>query len=165
MKYIYKNKGFTLIELLIVCAIAGVVISAVGSFFISNYKIFFRSEKQIRTQEQAQKSVNEIVDKVRETKGVRTVEKDSNKYLIKFKTDADDLIIRHDKTNKTLYYGRGKQANAQLASNIESFQIDSIPDSPSKYEDWIGIKINITALIDDYDVLIKDEVYFRNKSR
>ncbi len=160
MKYLLNKKGFTLIELLIVLAIAGIVIGAVGSFFISNYKLFFKADDQITAQHQSQNAMTKTIDKVRGTEGVLEEPTDNSaEYAIKFKKD---LTIKYDKSNKTINYKKGTQSEVKLAENIEGFETKPIP-STSSYKDCKGIEIKITVKKNESEVEIIDEVYFRNK--
>ncbi|SHJ82842.1 PilW family protein [Tepidibacter formicigenes] len=169
MKTLKNIRGFTLIELLIVCAIAGIGISAVGSFLISNYNLFFRAEDQVNVQYEAQNAMNEIINKVMETKGIKLIEGENNSITINtignheidrivFDLESDDLVFEHN--NETIFYGHGDDANTVLSQNIESLQIKPISTS---YKDCRGITITIIAVKNGYRVEVKNEVYFRNK--
>ncbi|MBF8982646.1 prepilin-type N-terminal cleavage/methylation domain-containing protein [Lutibacter sp. B2] len=75
MNYIKKNnQGFTLIELLVALGIMGIVISAIFSFFIFNYKTFLRADKQVEVQYEAQIAMNELIDRVIDVQKIVKIE-------------------------------------------------------------------------------------------
>ncbi|WP_099190679.1 PilW family protein [Tepidibacter mesophilus] len=167
MKYLFNKKGFTLIELLIVLAIASIVIGVVGSFFISNYRLFFKADDQITVQDQAQNAMTKIIDKIRETEGIYSIEgeKDSiTRYYkvdkIIFKNIPDNLLLKFN--DETIFYGYGEPVNKAISGNIENFEMRLIPNT-SNYKDSKGIEIKIKAKKNKSEVEIIDEVYFRNK--
>lgn len=153
MKSLLKRKeGFTLIELLIVLAISGIVISAIGSFFISNYKLFFRADDQVTVQHEAQSAMHEIVYKARSAIGF-IGEPTETKAVFKIK-DKDNLTFEHDKDSKTLYYKYGTKDRIEMAKNIDKFKVTKILE---------GASITITTQKNDSEVEINDKFYFRNK--
>lgn len=158
MKSLLKRKeGFTLIELLIVLAISGVVISVIGSFLISNYKLFFRADDQVTVQHQAQSAMHEIVYKARGATGFIS-EPTETKVVFKM-NGSDNLTFEHDKKSKILYYQYGTKEKVEMARNIEKFNLKKILDG-SKVK---GASITITTQKNNSKVEINDNFYFRNK--
>jgi prepilin-type N-terminal cleavage/methylation domain-containing protein len=155
MKSLLKRKeGFTLIELLIVLAISGVVLSVVGSFFISNYKLFYRVDAQVTVQHQAQSAMHEIVYKARGATGF--IGNPTETKVVFKMNGSDNLTFEYNKSSKILYYQYGTKEKVKMAKNIEKFNMEKILDGK-------GASIIITTQKNDSKVEIKDNFYFRNK--
>ncbi|MBF8982643.1 type II secretion system protein [Lutibacter sp. B2] len=161
MKNIKKNnQGFTLVELLVVLGIMGIIISAMFSFFLSNYKTFYRADDQVEAQYEAQIATNKLIDNVI----------DAQKIALVQPTIEDDQWHNINKIIFKKGFVNNKEKEWILTTdeydlNIIQFQIKLLgPSSYSKgnYEACKGIAIKITSKVNDAEVDMKNEVYFRN---
>ncbi|MBS4540005.1 prepilin-type N-terminal cleavage/methylation domain-containing protein [Clostridium sp. D2Q-11] len=65
-----NNKGFTLIELLLSIGLISVIVTALFTFFISNFRNFDRNEGSITLQQNARSSIELMTEKIIESKGI-----------------------------------------------------------------------------------------------
>lgn len=103
MKQIKDKKGFTLIELIVVLGLAGIVISVVMSFFISNYRSYETINTESELQYQSQYIINFMTNKILEAEDFdgMTPGVDEAKFIyrqageekkFKFKLVGDEII-------------------------------------------------------------------------
>lgn len=168
-----NKKGFTLIELIVVLAIAGIVITAVGSFLISNMKTFNVGDDQIECQHQAQLVADKIVEAAMESKGISMVKNSSGlsigssysppadpEYIgeIDFTYDnKPDVKFGFSKTSGKVSYN----GNA-IAGYITQLIVEPMPSGQS-YTDCSGIRITVVSTKNQSHIQVNNEVYFRNK--
>ncbi|RKD27890.1 prepilin-type N-terminal cleavage/methylation domain-containing protein [Caminicella sporogenes DSM 14501] len=182
-----NNKhGFTLVEVLISIAIMGIILSAVFSFFLSNYKTFIKSDNQIEAQYQAQIAMNELVENIMEAEALVVADlgnRIGNKYPVKtlvFKIydEERDVYIKYeykeDKLYRTSkleiplgfdikdYYKKDKFNTNQYAVGIKDFKIELIGGDKTELEKVRGIKIFITSSVGSEEITLTNQVYFRN---
>lgn len=186
MKYLKNEKGVTLVELLVTLGIMGIVLSAIFTFFLFNYRSFIRSEDQVEAQYQAQIAMNELIENVIGAEGIAIAELQNtgeNKYLVKtivFKiyeeSEDEDSFIKVEYKNQRLYrtdkvnisasediknkYKGDTFTTNQYAIGIEDFQIQLI--GTEDYKKSKGIKLFITSNMNNEEVSLENQIYFRN---
>ena len=108
MKYLNQNeKGLTLLEIIIVFGILGIILTILGNFTLTSMKHYSMADDEVEIQYHAQIAMNELIDKVMRTKGIKTVDGlatisfyDSTKQ--KVKKISFDNAANTDPTMKTL---------------------------------------------------------------
>lgn len=161
MKFIKHKKGFTMVELVIVIAIMGIVFTAISSFLLNNIKTFHRAEDQIDTQYSAQIAMNVIVDSIMEGQGVEghisTYDFDTVEKIV-FRINDDKLIqFDYDNIKKTLTKIEKdgvSTTKTEFAKNIKNFYVEKIGNTK--------VKIIIATELNDSEITLTNEVYFRN---
>ncbi|MCT4621535.1 MAG: prepilin-type N-terminal cleavage/methylation domain-containing protein [Marinisporobacter sp.] len=113
MNTIKKNNGFTLIELILVVGIIGIILSAIFSFFLSNYKTFYRSDKQIEAQNIAQMTMDTIVKNVIDTESVYEA----------VDIDNADMINNDLKDTKKIILIKEYEASIENETTIELVEV------------------------------------------
>ena len=76
-----NNKGFTVIELILAIAIAGIIMGALGSFLTFNLRGFNATKDIIDIQYEAQLTMNQLTDIMKESGGILTIDKGSTHYI------------------------------------------------------------------------------------
>lgn len=144
------QKGFTLIELIVILGLATIVMGAVMSFFIANYRSYNRLNTESELQYQSQYIINFMTDKIL---AAEKYEEDG-KYkfyvddkCIYFWTDGDSLMFE-DEDNP------GEKA---IGSSISEFKVASI--SPNE------VKIDLTLEKQKVEVKASQTVYMRNSNK
>lgn len=171
MKCIKNSKGYTLVELILVFSICGMIITAIGSHLINNYKFFLKGENQINVQNELQTSINSITNKIMESSGIfevadlnnHSIIDESTKERIKrisFSVSNGDVVVEHDNANKILYMKVGSNEKVQIGELIENILVQPLN---STYKNSSGIKIELIGNKGDYTVTVNNAVYFRNK--
>ncbi|MCB2289672.1 prepilin-type N-terminal cleavage/methylation domain-containing protein [Clostridium sp. CS001] len=170
----YRNKkGFTLIEIIISMAIFSIVMIAIYSFFLTNYKSLNRVSLEAEIQSQAQVAMDKITNIAMESSDVviRTEGTDgkidkSTEYIKLSKNAVINYTFTVD-DNKlmlaTIDNGtdKGKTQIADCVEYIICKEI-SIGDSGTKV---IGIEIEMAfekGIKEGVDKVVKNEIYFRN---
>lgn len=162
-------------ENIITLGIMGIILTILGNFTLTNIKKYSIADAELELQYHAQIAMNEIVDKVLRTKGIQiangkaaVVFYDSNEQKIRkifFDNSAganpsmNTLVIEH-KFN-SLFYGYGNTATVVFANYVHSFIVKPMPLG-SSYSDCKGIQIIIVMEIENVDLVIENEIYFRN---
>ncbi len=186
MIYLKNKKGFTLVELLLALGIMGIVLSAIFTFFIFNYKSFVRGENQVEAQYQSQIAMNELIENIMDAEKIAVADlenKVDGKYPVKilvFKISDDDedmdTYIKFEYKNQKLYKTNKVKINStdsiesrykedifttnQYAVGIRNFQIEL--QEAEDYKESKGIKVFITININNEEIHLKNQVYFRN---
>ena len=128
-----KNKnGFTLIELIVILALASVVMLAVMSFLIANYRSYNVINTESELQYQSQYIINYITDKILEAnkfEGNTFYYNDDNEVTFTF--DADET--RDEYKNKIEYRHIDEEGNEitkfPLGDYVVGFHIDAETES------------------------------------
>jgi prepilin-type N-terminal cleavage/methylation domain-containing protein len=172
LKVSYKNKkGFTLIELIVALSIAVIVISAVGSFLVSNLKSFNMANDQIDSQAQAKKALEFFTDTVMQGSGITTDMDSTQDYT---KVTAMNVtgygsftVDRSDPLNiQFKYKALDDMDNTLIAQYLTSFTLEPLPQSTGmsfSSSNCTGVKITVTTKKNNAQVTLDNEVYFRNK--
>lgn len=166
-------KGLTLVELILTISIMGIVMAAIFSFLIFNVKAYYRADAQIQAQQQTYTAMNVIVEKVIAAKKVvesdPSISNDVDYYDIKkvvFKLSDGNYIRFDHKIDNKLYYGIDSNKDSittnEYASNIKEFKIKLNGFDGSNYNSCDGISIRIKSKVDESEVEVENEVYFRN---
>ncbi len=147
------NKGFTLIELLVVLGLAGIVISAVMSFFIANYKNYERINNESELQYQSQFIINFMTNKILEAE-----EYNEGAYIDKFAFEyADGTEITFKREGDEIIYQYGTDAPVELGSYVVDLEIS--PESTN------AVKIKLTLQKGDSEEYPAEQtVYMRNSN-
>lgn len=168
------KRGFTLVELLVTLGLAGIVITVVMSFFISNLKNYETINTESELQYQSQYIINYLTNKILESKKIVSVNKNSD-YLdnlseenieyISFQYGDDDTECYNFKVeNDEISFGKGEvdgAADAAFGSYVEELKMTPLDGS---FEDTTSVKIylklrkNVNS--DPYEA--EQIVYMRN---
>lgn len=188
------NQGVTLIELLLVLAIAGIVMSSVMSFLITNIRTFDMMENDIELQQQGQFAMDFMTERIIEAieiEGIwiapnHSVINNSSKYDIEmivfktldFKTGSGSTKDRYvfrlkdnnlkigtiSKTSETTYNTAKSKATIEVANYINEIEVQPIP-SDALYKDARGIRLTIKLKKDKHQQTISNQFFFRNSKR
>ena len=141
------NKGFTLIELIVILGLATIVMGAVMSFFIANYRSYNRLNTESELQYQSQYIINFMTDKILEAEKYE----EDGKYKfyvddnwIYFWRDGDSLIFEDDDNP-------GEKA---IGDNISKFNVSSIGSNE--------VKIDLKLEKHEVEVGASQTVFMRN---
>lgn len=186
-----NNQGLTLIELIVAFGIAGILITLIGSFFITYVKSFHRSANQVELQQQGQFAMDFLKRNIVSSMGIFDMEgflEGANEernikkiiFNMKEKDDGDpsDLIFELKETNK-LFYGVGKivvsdegeekflgSATSEVACYIKKIVVKPLPEDityeQGKYQEAKGIKVTIELEKEGEVERISSNFYFRN---
>ena len=171
--FIKGDKGFTLVELLVSLAIMGIVLAAIFSFFLFNYKNFIREDENAEIQYQLQMAMNDIVDNVIYAEGISgtpTTDGDSKIKKIIFQrqgTSGTEYYIIEHSTEALLYAEtdsdtpESEDATNEFADCIEYLKITP---TDGDYDTCDGIEIEIKGVKGDSELIINNIVYFRNSN-
>lgn len=162
-------------ENIMTLSILGIILTILGNFTITNIKKYSMADDEVEIQYHAQIAINEIIDKVLRSKGIKIVGGkasivfyDSNEQKVKkisFDNSASTnptmktLVIEH-KFNG-LFYGYGNTATVLFANYVHSFIIKPMPLGRN-YSDCQGIQIIIEIEKENAELVIENEIYFRN---
>ncbi len=175
MRYIKQNKGFTLVELVVALSLMGMVMSSIFTFFMVNYKTFFRANNQTDAQYNAQIAMDEMVDYIVRAEKIESInpiistniETDINDIIFKL-NDNEYFEVQYNDSTKKLFRGIDTNITTittnEYANNITKFEVKLLGDSTfsSDYRECKGIRIMIESIVDGQTVKIENEVYFRN---
>jgi prepilin-type N-terminal cleavage/methylation domain-containing protein len=164
-----NHNGYTLIEAIIVLALIGIIMIPIYIFFISNIKIVHKIDDQVEVQYQAQMAMNELIHRAMNTKGIYKVYNRMGKDIttaignneiskIIFKGDPYDVCFEHK--NFQLWYGYNTWANVLYANYIDNCTMEPVGNN---YKDCKSIKISITSKKKDTRIILRNQIYFRNK--
>lgn len=166
-------KGVTLVELILTIGIIGIVMAAIFSFLIFNVKAYYRADAQIQAQQQTYSAMNVFVEKVIAAKGIvesdPQINNDVDYYEIKkivFKLRDNNYIRFDHKNDNKLYFGidsdKDNITTNEYASNITEFKIKLNGFDGTNYNSCDGISVRIKSKVDESEVEVENEVYFRN---
>jgi|GEM_PF-2468057 len=178
------KKGFTLIEMLITLALIGIVMGAISSFFLTNYKTLNNVSKELDFQREGEKAISFIIDKAMESKGIGEVqpnnnanssdEKDVTKVVFKIPLSTGEVnehghvfsLVQVNGENQ-LRYGNGTldtvtntynvTTDTVIARGIKSIELKSSQGEALKE----ARSVEVIIILDQEPV--KSQVYFRNK--
>ena len=171
MNYMKNKRGYTLVELILVISIIGVIITAIGSFLINNYKLFYKGDNQINIQNELQISMAYIVNNIMESSRVESIYDGNNESLLSesgsvevkgivfLTTGGDRVTIERDSDNN-LYMTKSSSEKVKIGESIISFKVSPLN---SNFSNASGVKIELTGKGDEYTVKINNAVYFRNR--
>ncbi len=95
-----NNKGFTLIELIVVLGLAGIVMSVVMSFFITNYKSYETINTESEVQYQSQYIINFMTNKIL---AAESFNKTGNKFIFEYAGEITATFELDEENNKIKY--------------------------------------------------------------
>jgi len=178
------KKGFTLIEMIITLALLGIVMTAISSFFLINYRTLNNVSKELDFQREGEKAINLIIEKAMESKGIGEIqphnnttssdEKDVTKVVFKIPTAAGEVteqghvfsLIQVNGENQ-LRYGKGTLDTSTNTYNVSSDWVIArgIKSIELKSGQGEALKearsVEVIIILDQESV--KSQVYFRNK--
>lgn len=165
-----KNEGYTLIELLIILAVAGILLSAIMTFFITNFRNFNRETDDLHAQTQANKAMEFLTEKIIETSGnIETIGTDITiTFTVSFERSSphSDFIAFHfNEENQILSFGSASSRldainDARSASHVVAEQI-----SDFFIEHQIGSRIKtitIESTMNNNVIKLESKVSYRN---
>lgn len=158
-----NKKGFTLVELLITLGLAGIVVSVVMSFFITNIKSYETISTESELQYQSQYIINFMTNKILEANNVKSVNGDSD---MSGETLINNIIFEHgteefnfEVNDRKLNYIIGLDVS-EIGKYIESLIIEPIPEG--KFKEANGLKIELILKEGRREYSAKQTVYMRN---
>jgi len=148
----HKTKGFTLIEVLITLAILGIILSAIYTFFFTNYKIINKAQIEIELQSEVEK----IIDKI---SNVAIQCSSMNLYILN-----DDGTI--DSESEYIEF-IGKETNQFILDSNKKLFLDGV--EVGQFIEYIactkitnGVELEIKLRNKDVEKSISTTIYFRN---
>jgi len=178
------KKGFTLIEMLITLALLGIVMAAISSFFLSNYRTLNNVSKELDFQREGEKAINLIIEKAMESKGIGEIqpnnnsnssdEKDVTKVVFKIPTATGETIEQGHVFSLTefngenqLRYGKGTLDTSTNTYNVSTDIVIARGIKSIEFKSGQGEAIKEAKSVEVIMLLdqepIKSQVYFRNK--
>ena len=166
-------------ENIITLGIMGIILTILGNFTLTNIKKYSIADSELELQYHSQIAMNEIIDKVLRTKGISISNEkaavvfcnSSEQKIRKISFDntagatpsMNTLVIEHK--FGALFYGYGDRATVAatvvFANYVHSFIIKPMPLG-SSYSDCKGIQIIIAMEKENVELVIENEIYFRN---
>lgn len=146
-----KNiKGFTLIELIVILGLATIVMLAVMSFFIANYRSYNRLNTESELQYQSQYVINFMTDKILETEEFKGKDADDKYSFIN--DDGTKLTFKIE--NGKLIFKDGHEPEVIVGNSITGFDIISLNQK----------EVSITLKLEKDKIVVEAEqtVYMRN---
>lgn len=160
-----NNNGFTLVELLVTLGLAGIIISIVMSFFISNIKSYQMINTQSELQYQSQFIVNYMTNKFLEANDIISVNGDVDESgtkdisIIAFKLGSDILKFEVDINKKIIFVDKNSN-RTELGSNVSNLIMTPIPNG--KFSDASGLEIKLILEDSKQKYTATQTVYMRN---
>ncbi|MBZ9624852.1 type II secretion system GspH family protein [Clostridium sp. FP2] len=155
-----KLRGFTLIEVLITLAILGIILSAIATFFFTNYKTINKAQIEIEIQSEGDK----VIEKISNT----AIQCSEMKLTT---SDNDDKI---DSINDSIEF-IDKEPNTLIVKETHTFTLDSSKKlllngvECGQFIEYIactkianGVQLEIKLRKDDVEKSISTTIYFRN---
>lgn len=154
-----NDKGFTLIELIVILALASIVMLAVMSFFITNYKSYNRLNTESELQYQSQYIINFMTDKILEAEEYNG-ETDDDKY--KF-TDIynKEMTFMKSPEGKLVFEKEDNPDEVTVGASIKELIIEPNPSVSTGEE----VLITLTLFKDKIEVTATQIVYLRNSQQ
>ena len=165
-----KNEGYTLIELLIILAVAGILLSAIMTFFITNFRNFNRETDDLHAQNQANKAMEFLTEKIIETSGnIETIGTDITiTFTVSFERSSPHngfIAFHFNEANQILSFGSASSrldaindatsASHVVAEQISDFFIDHQIGSRIK-------TITIESTMNNNVIKLESKVSYRN---
>lgn len=146
------KRGFTLIELVVVIGLAGIVISVVMSFFMTNYRSYEAINIQSEVQYDSQYIINFMTNKILEAKSYEG--ETNNQHIFKYSNDKEAYF---EVENKKLKYNHESDSSITIGNNIKDLNIETVSNN--------GVKITLTLDKGKSDSYSAEQViYMRNSS-
>lgn len=165
-----KNEGYTLIELLIILAVAGLLLTAIMTFFITNFRTFNRETDDLHAQTQANKAMEFLTEKIIETSGYIIVDGTdiSPVFTVSFKRGSphnDYIAFYFNEANQIISFG---SASSRLdAINDAASASDVVAEQISDFfiDHQIGSRIKtitIESTMNNNVIKLESKVSYRN---
>lgn len=145
-----NKKGFTLIELIVILGLASIVMLAVMSFFIANYRSYNRLNTESELQYQSQYIINFMTDKILETEKFEGL--DSGEYIFVNDDGITELTFKNQ--DGKLIFNDGDKPEVAVGDFITYFHIK--PESAKE------VLITLKLEKDKIAVEASQTVYMRN---
>ena len=170
---IYNKYAFTLIELMVALLISSLLITAIGTFLITNLKSFNTTQKSIDLQYEAQLVMNQLVEQLMMASQITIVE-DSTTSVISnsnctdvrkfaFNVNSDTVTITKQATELKYDISGDAIADEVISNKVKLFQLDtgnvSISLGNSK---TVIVKLELEDKGSSYS--ITNQVKLRNKN-
>ena len=167
------QKGFTLIELIVILGLTTIVMGAVMSFFIANYRSYNRINTESELQYQSQYIINFMTDKILGTNQIVSVNRNSDidqhneKVInyISFQYGPDDTkCYNFEIKNNQLYYSDGEVNEAGSSDIGGSFDelILKITPLNNSFSNANSIKIKLELKNRNQEYTAEQIIYMRN---
>ena len=179
-----NNKGFTVIELILAIAIAGIIMGALGTFLTFNLRGFNATKDIIDIQYEAQLTMNQLSDIMKESGGILEIERASIDYInsptglvdpdlwtlsrtVRLEGDTDtttyDYVFTYDHSTGIIQVER-TQGTDVITYDVGRY-IESITFEPSSQDFEMTPSLIIYATFTDGNATldVQTEVKFRNK--
>ena len=158
-----QKRGYTLIELLIIIAVAGILISAIMTFFLINFRTFNRETDDLRAQAQASKAMEFVVGNIMGSRGVVGVIETSPRFVAVFKMGIDDYMAFV--FDGDLYYGISSGVGASRGdaiNNATTIVAEHITDFFISSNSRV-ITVQVTSTVNGNVVELESKVSLRNQ--
>ncbi len=155
-----KNiKGFTLIELIVVLGLAGIVMSVVMSFFITNYKSYETINTESEVQYQSQYIINFMTNKILAAESFEG--KTGNKFIFKYEDEDEGEItatFELDEENNKIKYTYDTEPPVDIGKYVKKLIIE--PNGTNISE--VKITLILEKGNDEEGYKAEQVVYMRN---
>lgn len=156
----HKTKGFTLVEVLITLSIVGVILSAIFTFFLTNYKVINKAQIEVELQAEGEKIIEKISNIAIQCSEMKLITSD-NDDKIDTLNDSIEFIVKEPGTlivKATHRFQLGNN-NKLLLDGVEFGQfIEHIKCTKVTN----GVELEIKLSKDHIEKFIITTIYFRN---